>query len=90
MLVRPPVGVPFPVSFGVAQKVELTARSAKGFGELKRLFATLPAGAAPQPSGPVFDSSFLEDLGLSLAHFPLCKSLDPFLDIKTLPPFYPS
>ena len=78
LLVRPPVGVPFPVSFGVAQKIELPLRTAMGVGELKRMFTTLPPGAAPQQSGPVFDGPFLEGLGLSLAHFPLCKSLIPF------------
>ena len=48
------------------------------------MFTTLTPGAAPQQSGPVFDGPFLEGLGLSLAHFPLCKSLVPFLLWKLL------
>ena len=84
LLVRPPVRVPFPVSFGVAQRIELPLRTATGVGELKRMFNTLAPRAAPQPSGPVFDGPFLEVLGLSLAHFPLCKPLVPFPAIETL------
>ena len=84
LLVRPPVGVSFPVSFGAAQKIELPVQTAKGVGELKRMFATLAPEAAPQPSGLVFDGPFLEVLGLSLAHFPLCKPLVPFSSIETL------
>ena len=74
LLVRPPVGVPFPVSFGVARPLVLPLRTVEGVKALKSEFTTLLPGVEPQPSGPAFDSALLENLGLSLPHFPLCKS----------------
>ena len=76
--------VPFPISFGVAQKLELPLRTKAGDEELKKLFTTLTPGAAPQQSGPVFDGPFLDGLGLSLAHFPLCKSSDTSFCTRTV------
>ena len=78
LLVRPPVGVPFPVSFGVAQPIVLPFRTVAGVRDLKSEFTTLLPGAEPQPSGLAFDGPFLEGLGLSLSHVPLCKSSVPF------------
>ena len=70
LLVRPPVGVPFPVSFGVARPLVLPTRTVAGVKALKSEFTTLLPGAEPQPSSQAFDGPFLESLGLSLSHFP--------------------
>ena len=78
LLVRPPVGVQFPVSFGVARPLVLPLRTVEGVKALKDEFTTLVPGAEPQPSGPAFDSALLENLGLSLQHFPLGKSFASF------------
>ena len=78
LLVRPPVGVQFPVSFGAARALVLPVRTAAAVKALKEEFTTLAAGAEPQPSGPAFDSALLENLGLSLPHFPLGKSVSFF------------
>ena len=50
LLVRPPVGVPFPVSFGVARSLVLPLRTVEGVKALKSEFTTLLPGVEPQPS----------------------------------------
>ena len=75
LLVRPPVGVLFPVSPGVGQRLTVPQRVQSKNEEVKGLFTTLAAGAEPVPSNAEFNGPLLEQLGLSLSHFVLCKLL---------------
>ena len=80
LLVRPPVGVLFPVSLGGGRKLTAPQQPQSRNEGVKALFTSLVDGAKAVPSNAEFDGPLLEQLGLSLSHF-LLRKLSPLVSL---------